>query len=183
MQAGVKRIVFLDWWPGTSSPEREWVLPQYRALVEAFVKDSGGAFVRLELPEEQQSERTARQRARRRELDVLREGLGGNGPSRPVPTVAGPTGPHTAQRRSHRLPPTGLHQREFGGGVSLLPSNARRRSVRSRSRRSAPRSTGLRRPVSLRPSSLRTAVPAQASALGHPGHGSRHRPRLPAQQA
>lgn len=81
MQAGVKRIVFLDWWPGTSSPEREWVLPQYRALVKAFVKDGEGAFVRLELPEEQQADRTTRQLARRQELDALRERLGRTSPS------------------------------------------------------------------------------------------------------
>ncbi len=81
MQAGVKRIVFLDWWPGTSSPEREWVLPQYRALVEAFVEVSGGAFVRLELPEEQQADRTTRQLARRQELDARRERLGRTSPS------------------------------------------------------------------------------------------------------
>ncbi len=81
MQAGVKRIVFLDWWPGTSSPEREWVLRQYRALVKAFVAVREHEFVRLELPSDRLSERKARQEERRRESNALREGLGGTSPS------------------------------------------------------------------------------------------------------
>lgn len=77
MQAGVKEIYFLDWWPGASSAQFDWVLPQYHGLVEAFLDEGEHHFVRLELPADRQQERLDRQQQRRSRMDDLRTRLNG----------------------------------------------------------------------------------------------------------